>query len=99
MEKRPPSMRVRFNLWIENSEGGLLYGRGRHRALKAVEEQGSLSAAAEALEVPFRGLWARMKSSEKRLGFKLMESRAGRGPASGTVLTEQGQAIWTAHKG
>ncbi len=86
-------MHVRFSVWIENDEGQLLYGEGRQQILEAVEQHGSLSAAAEALGMSYRGLWARIRHSERRLGFPLIESHAGRGPDSGTSLTAEGRVI------
>ncbi len=90
---RSSRMRVQLNIWIENPEGKLLFGEGRHQILEAIDRHGSLAAAAEALEMSYRGLWARMRHSEKRLGFRLIESHAGRGPDSGTALTPEGRAL------
>jgi molybdate transport system regulatory protein len=84
---------MHVNLWIENPQGELLFGEGRLQILQAIEEHGTLSAAAEALGMSYRGLWARVRHSERRLGFPLIESRAGRGPESGTSLTAEGHAI------
>ncbi|MCK4302688.1 MAG: hypothetical protein KAY24_00425, partial [Candidatus Eisenbacteria sp.] len=41
----------------------------------------------------YRGLWARIRFSERRLGIQLIESHAGRGPDSGTSLTHEGRAM------
>jgi molybdate transport system regulatory protein len=86
-------MRVRLNVWVENELGELLFGEGRQQILEAIQTHGSLSAAAESLGMSYRGLWARVRNSEKRLGFPLIESHAGRGPESGTALTPEGRAL------
>lgn len=93
MAERSAKMIMRMSLWIDNQEGELLFGDGRHQILQAVDKHGSLSAAAEALGMSYRGLWARIRHSEKRLGFALIESHAGRGPSSGTSLTPDGRAL------
>lgn len=93
MAEQMPEMILRLSLWVDNPEGKLLFGDGRYQILQAVDEHGSLSAAAEALGMSYRGLWARIRHSEKRLGFALIESHAGRGPSSGTSLTPAGRTL------
>jgi len=41
----------------------------------------------------YRGLWARIRNSEKRLGFSLIETRAGRSPSSGATLTPRAKKM------
>jgi len=79
--------RLRLHAWLENAEGLVLFGAGRLQILEAIGREGSLAAAAEALGMSYRGLWAKIRFSERRLGFALIETHAGRGPDSGTVLT------------
>ncbi|MBD3235807.1 MAG: LysR family transcriptional regulator [Candidatus Eisenbacteria bacterium] len=88
-----PAAVLRMTLWIENAEGEVLFGEGRQQILDAIDREGSLSAAAQALGMSYRGLWARLRNSEKRLGFPLIESHAGRGPDSGTSLTPAGREL------
>jgi molybdate transport system regulatory protein len=38
-------------------------------------------------------MWARIRHSEERLGFPLVETHAGRGPDSGTQLTGEGEEL------
>ncbi len=89
--KKP--MQLRVSVWLEDADGGLLFGDGRLQILEAIAKSGSLSAAAETLGMSYRGLWARIRHSERRLGFALIESHAGRGPSSGTTLTPEGVAL------
>ncbi len=83
----------RVAIWIENAEGKLVFGKGRLIILEAIETHGSLSSAAHALGMSYRGLWARIRHSEERLGFPLIETHAGRGPDSGTTLTPAGREL------
>jgi molybdate transport system regulatory protein len=87
------TMRIRTNFWIEDADGKVLYGLGRHRILQAIREFGSIKAASEQLGISYRGLWGRLRLSEKRLGFPLVESKAGRGPSAGSRLTARGLAL------
>ncbi|MFH1279767.1 MAG: LysR family transcriptional regulator [Candidatus Eisenbacteria bacterium] len=57
--------------------------------LTAIRECGSLKAAAENLGMSYRGLWARIRHSERRLGFALLCSKPGRGADAGSTLTPE----------
>ena len=65
-------MRIQFKLWVEEN-GKVLFGEGRLALLKAVAETGSLAGAARELKMSYRAAWGRLKASEKRLGFTLVE--------------------------
>ena len=93
MKKPRRAFHPQLTLWLENSSGEPAFGKGRMIILEAVDAHGSLSAAARALDMPYRGLWARLRRSEQRLGFPLVVSHAGRGHDSGSVLTPQGREL------
>jgi molybdate transport system regulatory protein len=82
-------MRIRTSVWIEDDRGKVVYGLGRQRILQAILESGSMMAAAERLGISYRGLWARLRHSERRLGFPLVDSKPGRGKGGGTKLTPE----------
>lgn len=68
-------MEVHVKLWIEE-DGAVLFGEGRQELLQAVAESGSLAGAARKLSMSYRAAWGRLKASEKRLGFALVERSA-----------------------
>ena len=84
------TMQPRFNLWIEQ-DGEVTLSLWRVSLLKAVEETGSISAAAEQLGVPYRRAWERLRESEKRMGLKLGEGQVGGAGGGGAALTEAGR--------
>lgn len=67
---------VQFKLWIEEDDK-VLFGGGRLKLLKAVVNQGSLAGAARELNMSYRAAWGRLRASEKRLGFALVERSDG----------------------
>jgi molybdate transport system regulatory protein len=83
------SLQPHFNLWVEK-EGQVALSLWRVLLLKAVDEKGSLTAAAKALDVPYRRAWERVRESEQRLGIKLIEGRTGGMGGGGSKLTEAG---------
>jgi molybdate transport system regulatory protein len=84
-------LRVRSKIWIENDKGKLVIGTGRVRILEAILEVGSMNKAARKLEQPFRAVWGKIKATEERCGFKLVERTS-----EGSKLTEEGlELLWT----
>jgi molybdate transport system regulatory protein len=73
----PPYL-IRTKIWIENTDGKVVFGLGRYRMLQAVRDTGSLQAAAKQLKMSYRALWMRIRKSEQRIGRQLVV-REGRG--------------------
>ncbi len=85
------ALRVRSKIWIENDKGKLVIGTGRLRILEAILEVGSMNKAAHRLKQPFRAVWGKIKATEERCGFKLVERTS-----EGSKLTEKGlELLWT----
>ncbi len=81
---------IRIKLWLEE-DGRVLFGEGRLELLRALSEHGSLAAAARALNMSYRAAWGRLRASEERLGFALVEQEGG--GRSPLVLTERAQRL------
>lgn len=69
---------VRSKIWIEDSRGKVIFGLGRYRILDAIRRSGSMNAAAKELQMSYRAVWMRIRSSEKRSGITLLV-RDGKG--------------------
>jgi molybdate transport system regulatory protein len=83
-------MKIHTKLWLETDTGKLLVGEGRLDIFRAVERTGSLSAAARELGMSYRAVWGKVRTTEERLGVKLIETVAGGHKRGGTQLTEAG---------
>lgn len=68
---------IKHKIWLEK-DGRVLFGHGRDKLLKAIEECQSLNAAAKKLNMSYRAAWGRLKASEDRMGCKLVEHQQGR---------------------
>lgn len=79
------ALRVRSKIWIENEDGKLVIGTGRLRILQAIREVGSMNKAAQKLNQPFRAVWGKIRATEERCGFAIVERTSG-----GSRLTEKG---------
>jgi molybdate transport system regulatory protein len=83
-------MKIHAKLWLETDTGKLLVGEGRLNIFRAVERTGSLSAAARELNMSYRAVWGKVRTTEERLGVKLIETVAGGHKRGGTHLTKEG---------
>lgn len=82
-------MQVKANYWIEQ-DGQVALSRWRVTLLRAVQETGSISAAAERLNIPYRRAWEKIHECEQRLGIKLLETQTGGVGGGGARLSPAG---------
>ncbi|MCX5861203.1 MAG: LysR family transcriptional regulator [Desulfomonile sp.] len=83
-------LRVKCKIWIENDQGKLVIGTGRLRILEAILDVGSMNKAAQKLKQPFRAVWGKIRATQERCGFKIVETTS-----EGTKLTEEGlDLLW-----
>ncbi|MBI3362112.1 MAG: LysR family transcriptional regulator [Chloroflexi bacterium] len=80
-------MEPKFNLWLEK-DGQVVLSAWRVSLLQAIEDSGSISAAAEKLGIPYRRAWQKVHEMEKRLGAALLETSVGGAGGGGARLTE-----------
>ncbi len=79
-------MKPHYNLWIE-LDGQVVLSLWRAELLRAVARDGSISAAAEGLGIPYRIAWQKIHEMETRLGQKLVETQTGGPHGGGARLT------------
>lgn len=80
-------LRVKSKFWIEDQRGRPLFGSGRKLILEKIDELGSIKAASEALHMSYRAVWGKIRTTEERIGFKLVATSPGGGRHRGTTLT------------
>jgi molybdate transport system regulatory protein len=82
-------MQIKANFWVEK-DGEVVLSRWRVALLQAIDESGSISAAAERMGIPYRRAWDRVHECEERLGIKLIDTQTGGLGGGGAQLTRQG---------
>jgi molybdate transport system regulatory protein len=87
MSNKCRTFTMRTKIWIEDDAGNVVFGAGRFSILKAVAEHGSLSAAAKALGMSYRGVWGKIRATEDRLGKQLLQKQSGGIRGGGSELT------------
>jgi len=80
-------MKPRFNLWVE-ADGAVVLSAWRVRLLEAINASGSIRAAAEQLNVPYRRAWEKVHEMEDRSGLRLLETEVGGEGGGGARLTD-----------
>jgi molybdate transport system regulatory protein len=87
-------LEIRSKIWIERrGQGNVVLSEWRVDLLEAIESHGSLSRAAEALDIPYRTAWERVKATEGEIGFRLLDSESGGQDGGGSRLTPQARDL------
>ncbi len=84
---------VKSKIWVEDENGDVVFGSGRLHILSAVEEHGSILAAAKALGMSYRAVWGKIKATEERLGQPILTKRTGGVHGGGSELTPFARAL------
>lgn len=85
-------MDIKSKIWLEEN-GKPILGIGRLNLLKAVDREGSISKAAEMMNISFRRAWSALESAEKNIGIKLLEKRKGGVGGGSSCLTPQAKKL------
>jgi molybdate transport system regulatory protein len=90
--RRRPRLRPGLKVWLE-ADGRPAFGDGKLSWLEAIDETGSLRAAAARLGMSYRGLWHRLKVMEDRLGTTLVTRQTGGAGGGGMALTPEARSL------
>ncbi|HEU5014430.1 MAG TPA: LysR family transcriptional regulator [Roseiflexaceae bacterium] len=74
------------NLWIER-DGCVAVSGWRVALLQAIAATGSITEAAQQMDVPYRVAWAKIHEMEQALGMTLVASHVGGADGGGSQLT------------
>jgi molybdate transport system regulatory protein len=92
--ERGEPLEIRSKIWIERrGRGDVVLSEWRVELLEAIDAHGSLSRAAEALAVPYRTAWERVKATEGEIGSRLLDSESGGPNGGGSRLTPQARDL------
>lgn len=85
-------LRIKSKIWIE-ADGELILSDGRMALLRAIDELGSISKAARRMRMSYRAAWGKLKTTEKRMGVRLLEVKVGGRNGGGATLTRQARVL------
>ena len=85
---------VRTKVWFE-ATGKRVFGSGIARLLAAIDQLGTLTAAAKDVNMSYRYAWQLLRTAEAHLGEALVIRQAGGPTGGGTALTDPGRHALT----
>lgn len=80
----------RSKIWIEKNRR-IVFGDGREELFMAIDETGSINKAARKLNISYRHAWGYIKTTERRLGIKFLQTQKGGRCGGGATLTDKGR--------
>jgi molybdate transport system regulatory protein len=83
---------VRSKVWFE-AGGKHIFGAGIADLLATVDQHGTLTAAAKAVNMSYRYAWQLLRTAETHLGRSLVVRQAGGASGGGTALTAEGRHV------
>jgi molybdate transport system regulatory protein len=94
--RRPsrPDSGLRGRIWIDGKEGTFL-GYGRIVLLERIREHGSITKAAQSMEMSYRHAWELVDSMNSQAEEPLVEMATGGSGGGGATLTTAGEAAIT----
>ena len=85
-------MKLGYKLWFE-VEGKMVMGPGRAELLHAIDELGSLSAAARKMDLSYRHAYQLVQDLNERCGEQVLISSIGGKMGGGMSLTPYGREL------
>jgi len=87
MEKLSPKLK----LWFNSAGVTGVFGDGKWRLLKAIDDTESLSAASQSIRISYRKAWGDLKKAQDALHTPLVQKQRGGSAGGRTVLTSKGR--------
>jgi molybdate transport system regulatory protein len=87
-----------FDVALNHKDGRNAINEYKYKLLEAINETGSLKAAADKMEVSYRKAWGNIEEMEQILGFKVLLRQRGGAQGGKTELTPDGQALLSAYQ-
>lgn len=88
-DANPPTFTVHANLWLEVS-GHVALSRWRVQLLEAINQTGSIRAAAAQMKITYDLAWHRLDEMEQALGVRLVDRHRGGIKGGSAQLTALG---------
>ncbi len=97
METQAPQLKGHYKLWLSLQNGDGIMGDGKWLLLESIQETGSISHAAQKLNISYRKAWGDIKKAEELLGVSLIIKARGGSAGGGSTLSEQGKKLVKAY--
>ena len=85
---------LRSSYWIVDEDGNIIIGKGRAEILENIERTGSINQAAKVMRMSYKGVWSKIKATEKHLNQDIVHAERQKG----TRLTRHGKNLLEQYK-
>jgi molybdate transport system regulatory protein len=75
--------------WLVDENDRIIMGEGRKEILENIERTGSISRTAKIMKMSYKGVWAKIKATEKYLNTKIVHTDR----KMGSHLTKEGKEL------
>lgn len=82
-------MKLRSFQMLVSEDGEIIMGKGRMDILASIDQTGSINRTAKALNMSYKSVWSKLKSTEAHFGQPVVHADR----VTGTVLTEAGRDL------
>ena len=83
------NLALRSSHWIVDEDGNIIVGKGRAEILANIEKTGSINQAAKIMKMSYKGVWSKIKATEKHLNQNIVHADR----KEGSRLTRQGKEL------
>jgi len=87
------SLRFRSKIWLESEDGDVIFSYGKMKLLKEIDINGSISKAANNMNISFRKAWSMVKTINERSKKTIVITKTGGKGGGGAELTKEGKEI------
>jgi len=82
-------LRIKSRQWIVDEDDHIIIGEGRKEIFEHIRETGSINQTAKVMRMSYKGVWSKIKATEKSLNIKIVDADRKRG----TRLTKEGEEL------
>jgi len=82
-------VKLKSRHWIVDENDNIIMGEGRKEILENIEKTGSLNKTAKIMKMSYKGVWSKIKATEKYVKVKIVHSDK----RWGSSLTSEGRDL------
>lgn len=83
------AFKLKSRQWIVDEYDRIIIGDGRKEILEHIERTGSINKAAKIMKMSYKGMWSKVKATEKYLNRRIVDTDRKKG----AHLTEEGKKL------
>jgi molybdate transport system regulatory protein len=83
------SFELRSRQWIVDEHNRIILGEGRRDILENIQKTGSINKTAKIMKMSYKGVWSKIKATEKYLNFRIVHTDR----KEGSHLTPEGEEL------